>query len=401
MITVRPGFTGNNGTTTDVLLDSTLDSCLKWSNAAAPINSVLMTIRTPVVTTPPVWTLTYWRPVYRPGIEIRRNGKTVYIDPPLNMTSQTPNPYPVPYYLQPVDVEKDLFDNTTRSLKTMLAGSITNTADETTPYINLNLPDFLVGVPMTRDIDWWIKSFSFDSGDIHAYGVQSANWTPGAEPDARLIYSETGMPNVTNPINIYYKRFTEPKFSISGDSYIWFFTRTPPEIALSQLGTIIGRGVNVRGAVFSESSKVLYGADRAFDGTFIHAGTSLTQTVSVTVPHWLQVQIPTNVTVRRYRMWAVADGPQNYKDAPIDWTLQGSLNGTEWTVLDTRVNSELPSRASNPPWPPVTLSEAHGSYIVNTPGSYNYYRIHVTKAGGATAARNNCMRIMEIEFLDN
>ena len=314
------------------------------------------------------------------------------------MTSQTPNPYPVPYYLRPVDVEEDLFDNTVRSLQTMPSGFITDTTEETTPYIDLDLPDFLVGVPMTRHIDWGSKSFSFDSGDIHAYGLRRTTWTPGAEPGTRLIYSETGIPTLENPIEIYYKRFTEPKFSISGDSYIWFFTRTPPAVALSQLGTIIGRGVTIPGAIFTEKSNYggIRGTARAFNGSYSETHSVPNGAISVNNSQWLQVQFPYNVTVKRYRMWSSA-GSVNTTDRPVDWTLQGSTDGSTWTILDTRTNSTLPYRSTNPVDNIVALSESHGTFYINTPRPYTYYRLDVTK----TVNRADVLKIAEIEFLDN
>lgn len=45
-----------------------------------------------------------------------------------------------------------------------------------TPYAYLqNLPDFLVGVPMSKDLEWSSRTFTFASGGIHAYGFRGAN----------------------------------------------------------------------------------------------------------------------------------------------------------------------------------------------------------------------------------
>lgn len=203
-----------------------------------------------------------------------------------------------------------------------------------------------------------------------------------------------------DPINIYYKRFTEPKFSISGDSYIWFFTRTPPEIALSQLGTIIGRGVKIPGAIFSEKSNFgdIRGTERVFNGTFATSHSVAAGVITVDNPEWLQVQLPYNVTVKRYIMWAAA-GTLATSDRLVDWTLQGSTNGSTWTILDTRTDSILPYRETNPDNANlVTLSEAHGAYSINTPMPYTYYRLNVTKTINRT---DILLKIAEIEFLDN
>lgn len=96
---VRPGATTSNaGTpTVDLLLDSTIDTPFKWTPTAAPVGSTLFTIRTPIVATDPIWTLSWWKPRNRPGLEIKKNGVQFWIDPTLNLTGESPAPYPVRY----------------------------------------------------------------------------------------------------------------------------------------------------------------------------------------------------------------------------------------------------------------------------------------------------------------
>ena len=111
---------------------------------------------------------------------------------------------------------------------------------------------------------------------------------------------------------------------------------------------IIGRAIeagntsspDVTGAIYTESSRVNndYSALRAFDGRMFP-----THTAGAAYTHWLQVQLPRDAVVFRYRLWAAPI--TSYIDAPIDWTLQASMDGTNWNIVDTRVNSMPPDTA--------------------------------------------------------
>ena len=67
---------------------------------------------------------------------------------------------------------------------------------------------------------------------------------------------------------------------------------------------------------------------------------------------------------------------------PISWTLQGSNNDSDWTVLDTVVSDFV--------WPPAVTT-----YTVDDPGSYRYYKLNVTEIYGA----NNDVAIVELELI--
>ncbi len=103
--------------------------------------------------------------------------------------------------------------------------------------------------------------------------------------------------------------------------------------------------------------------------------------------------------VSKYRIWAAID--VDFKDAPIDWTLQGSSDGNSWAILDTRVNSEPPNTSGLGLTfdSPVTLLIPYGEYVVASPGSYTRYRLNVTKTGGGTANRTTILKVAEIELL--
>lgn len=122
------------------------------------------------------------------------------------------------------------------SLATMDQNSID--ASTNTPYAGIaNLPDFLVGVPFTKNINWDPtnqneKTFSFDSGGIHAYGFRDLTWAADQAGTTQVYegpkYDGVGGGSITRIVHIY---FADASFTLNGRSYIWFFTRTPPSEA--------------------------------------------------------------------------------------------------------------------------------------------------------------------------
>lgn len=70
------------------------------------------------------------------------------------------------------------------------------------------------------------------------------------------------------------------------------------------------------------------------------------------------------ITIRNDTSWGVPTSPK-------DWTFEGSNDGVQWTVLDTRVNESIPLRVS------VEFN------FINT-NSFNIYRINVSKTTDLT-----------------
>ena len=117
------------------------------------------------------------------------------------------------------------------SLATMAAGSVA----PSTPFASLaNLPDFLVGVPMSKSINSPDTTFSFDSGGVHVYGFRSSIWKTD-QPGTTTVYNGTKYDGpggsgylIDQIVHIY---FADASFTLNRRSYIWFFTRTPPSEA--------------------------------------------------------------------------------------------------------------------------------------------------------------------------
>jgi hypothetical protein len=106
----------------------------------------------------------------------------------------------------------------------------TGSGDSATPFRGMkNLPGFLVGVPMTKGINVRDNPVKFDSGGIHAYGFRQTGWT-SSEPDVKTVLSNDTRyaAEVGGRLDtVVYKFFPDAEFSVSTESYIWFFTRTP------------------------------------------------------------------------------------------------------------------------------------------------------------------------------
>lgn len=90
------------------------------------------------------------------------------------------------------------------------------------------------------------------------------------------------------------------------------------------------------------------------------------------VPQWLQYQFadgPKRVT--KYRIQGC---PNAVTMGPKTWTFEGSNNGTDWSVIDSKAGISFAN------------SEAM-DFVVFTPGNYSYYKITITEkspSGGSS-----------------
>lgn len=78
---------------------------------------------------------------------------------------------------------------------------------------------------------------------------------------------------------------------------------------------------------------------------------------------WVQFQAPSSYVVNRYTITSANDAPER---DPLNWTLQGSNNGSTWTTIDTRNGVDFPSRFQTQSF---TFSNATG---------YTHYRFNLT-----------------------
>lgn len=96
---------------------------------------------------------------------------------------------------------------------------------------------------------------------------------------------------------------------------------------------------------------------------------------------WIKAALPSAVTVLEYAIigWSVDNWNTRVPNA---WTLEGSNDGTNWTVLDTRTSQA------------ATLTQwLLARYKVATPGSYSYYRFNVSANWGNAYMGINSLKL--------
>ncbi|MWV44768.1 hypothetical protein GRF59_14200 [Paenibacillus sp. HJL G12] len=84
-------------------------------------------------------------------------------------------------------------------------------------------------------------------------------------------------------------------------------------------------------------------------------------------PFWVQWEYGTAKVVNGYSMTSANDVPNR---DPRNWTLKGSNDGTQWTVLDTRTNEEFDSR------------KMKKSYSFSNTAAYKFYKFDLESKGG-------------------
>ena len=160
----------------------------------------------------------------------------------------------------------------------------------------------------------------------------------------------------------------------------------PPSDGTVQTGTLGQTSTwTVSGASYGNgtytagSSITLHGGNtyKAFDGT--HDQGSWHSTAGITTGI-LTLELPEAFVLSKYELYRRISnqGPNNDNSfGPQNWTLEGSNDGTNWTVLDTQTNQTFASG--------VEGEASKKSYsISNNSTTYNKYRINVTANSGGS-----------------
>ncbi|WPQ65237.1 DUF1735 domain-containing protein [Chitinophaga sancti] len=84
---------------------------------------------------------------------------------------------------------------------------------------------------------------------------------------------------------------------------------------------------------------------------------------------WAMLEFDTPQTTGAYTMTSANDAPDR---DPKDWTIEGSNNGTDWVVVDKRVNQNFGSRF-------LTVK-----YSFSNQDAYKFYRLYVTATNGSS-----------------
>lgn len=87
---------------------------------------------------------------------------------------------------------------------------------------------------------------------------------------------------------------------------------------------------------------------------------------------WLQYRFPSAIVIDAYMLQAPSDNSQN-DDMPWQWNIEGSSNGTTWTILDTQDGQDT--------W----ASSEWREYAFHNETAYEYYRMRFTQGGGSTS----------------
>eukprot|EP01029_Cantina_marsupialis_P010375 TRINITY_DN2364_c0_g1_i1.p1 TRINITY_DN2364_c0_g1~~TRINITY_DN2364_c0_g1_i1.p1 ORF type:complete len:1500 (+),score=268.98 TRINITY_DN2364_c0_g1_i1:313-4812(+) len=85
-------------------------------------------------------------------------------------------------------------------------------------------------------------------------------------------------------------------------------------------------------------------------------------------PPTFQIQLPESIKIYKYYIHE-DNGNHNY--IPTEWTVEGSNNGTDWTILDSQTNFSNATMRAGAFIELSTVSDA-----------YSYYRLRVTRTGG-------------------
>jgi putative alpha-1,2-mannosidase len=148
----------------------------------------------------------------------------------------------------------------------------------------------------------------------------------------------------------------------------------PPSItADDQVATPLGDATGTAGGTPTASGNT--------DVTALFDDDSATEAVLRGSKPWIQVQFPT-AGGQPARFYTLTSGSGDPASDPSGWVLEGSQNGTRWTVLDQRSAETFRWRTQTRP------------FKIANPGTYAFYRITVTKdhGGGSTA-------LAEVELL--
>ena len=102
------------------------------------------------------------------------------------------------------------------------------------------------------------------------------------------------------------------------------------------------------------------------------------------LPAWIQYQFPIAITLGSYTITPRSVYSGVHQHAPIDWTFSGSMDGTNWSIIDTKVGQ---------------------SFAVSTPRTFNitpaqsftHYRLRTTKT--TSSGSYNAFDLGELSFV--
>jgi len=121
-------------------------------------------------------------------------------------------------------------------------------------------------------------------------------------------------------------------------------------------------------------------AYQAFDK--VYTGNKFWQANAAT--GWIQYKFSKEKRVSKYSLTGIDTGQFSLQINPKDWTLEGSNDGSNWTVLDTRVDESF-----------TTLEKKICTF--NNTGKFTHYRLNITMNNGMAGY----VALTELELMDN
>ena len=163
---------------------------------------------------------------------------------------------------------------------------------------------------------------------------------------------------------------------------------------ISNVVSWLGDGGDTPKENIHNGSMIGYGSSLSYWGRDVTSGNS-----------WVGFELNQSNTITSYRIWPLAGkrvgsevGGTFFREqtAPRDWTIQGSNDNSNWTIIDTQTDETFPtvgltdSEAQSAFGNDVLLgaegaaSQYSNLYSIANPGSYKYYKINVTDSNNRT-----------------
>jgi hypothetical protein len=254
------------------------------------------------------------------------------IAPIISTPTPTPTPTPIPTETQPRITNVIMVSNNADPTKAMIGDTLTLTF--TTDELVTKLSNFKINGSnpdtFTNVGNVYTATHLVDAGDI-----------VGATATYQI--------NVKNAAGIYSQTVEQP---VGGSSVS--ITPIPIPSWITTGGTVTASGENGPGE----------GKEKAFDGT------TSTKWYNPSSTGWIQLQLTAAHIVTQYLVASANDSPGR---DPKDWTLKGSNDGTNWTILDTRAGQTFAGRFQT------------NTYTFSNSTSYLYYRLDVSANSGDSA----------------
>jgi hypothetical protein len=158
---------------------------------------------------------------------------------------------------------------------------------------------------------------------------------------------------------------TPSDYADVGSLELWGPVSGPPPMMLVSPTNMAGPALPVPYVASASNDLAGYEAWHAFDGDpgpLAHSDQAIN-----TIPYWIRIDLGSPKSVSDYKYQARNVGPYHCWKT---WTLEGSNNGTTWTLVDTVVDE-----------PTFAASEIR-AYTCDAPSTFRYWSWNITQTSG-------------------